>query len=160
MCLWALELHVLTPEHHVGVQLPTFCISYPPCLLFLFLLLLTKLSRFLQKHFTLQFVSRPQLFFSPSSSSAAAVVLSFWWKTGNQSLSPQLHTFKFRPPHLQGIFKLGIKHCTWQHFPDPAQTIIKFLCLRTCWTQTLFSLAQEANLLLQINIKQTGFFWL
>lgn len=92
--------------------------------------------------------------------SAVAVVLSFWWKTGYQSLSPQLQTFKFRPPHLQGTFKLGIKHCTWQRFPDPAQTIIKFICLRTCWTQTLFSLAQEANLLLKINIKQTGFFLL
>lgn len=133
-------------------------LSAPPHFLFLFLLFLTKLSGFLQKNFTLKFVPRPQLFLSIFQLSAAAVVLSFWWKTGYQSFSPQLHTFKFKPPHLQGTFKLGIKHCTWQHFPDPAQTIIKFLCLRTCWTQTLFSLAREANLLLQINIKQTEFF--
>lgn len=149
-----------TALYHVGVQPPTFCISQPPPhFLFLFLLFLTKLSGFLQKNFTLQFVPSPQLFLSIFQLFAAAVVLSFWWKTGYQSLSPQLHTFKFRPPHLQGTFKLGIKHCTWQRFPDPAQTIIKFLCLRTCWTQTLFSLAREANLLLQINIKQTDFFF-
>lgn len=143
-----------------GTASHLLCLSSPQHFLFLFLLLLTKLSEFLQKHFTLQFVPRPQLFSVHLLALWAAVVLSFWWKTGYQSLSPQLHTFKFRPPHVQGTFKLGIKHCTWQHFPDPAQTITKFLCLRTCWTQTLFSLAREANLLLEINIKQTGIFLL
>lgn len=80
----------------------------------------------------------------------AAVVSSFWWKPGYQSLHPQLHTLSLRPG-LAGRFTLGIQHCTWQHLPGPAQTIIKFLCLRTCWTQRLFSLAQKDNLLLKTN---------
>lgn len=151
-----LELHVLTIAYHVGVQLPIFCISHPP--------FSSSSSQSFQSFSKCILPSSlfqdPSFFLSIFQLSAPAVVLSFWRKTGYQSLSPQLHTSKFRPPHLPGTFKWGIKHCTWQRFPDPAQTIIKFLCLRTCWTQTLFSLAREANLLLEINIKQTGIFWL
>lgn len=39
----------------------------------------------------------PTFFLSIFQFCVAAVVLSFWWKTGYQSLYPQLHTFKFRP---------------------------------------------------------------
>lgn len=38
----------------------------------------------------------PNYFLSIFQFCVAAVVLSFWWKTGYQSLYPQLHTFKFR----------------------------------------------------------------
>lgn len=38
----------------------------------------------------------PTFFLSIFQLCVAAVVLSFWWKTGYQSFSPQLHTFKFR----------------------------------------------------------------
>lgn len=142
-----------------GVQLPTFCISHPPNTNFSSSSL-QSFQSFSKSTLPSSLFQDLNFFLSISQLSAAAVLLSFWWKAGYQSLPPQLHTFKLRPPHLKGTFKLGIKHCTWQRFPDPAQTIIKFLCLRTCWTQTLFSLAGEANLLLEINIKQTGFFWL
>lgn len=152
----ALELHVLTTAHIWGYSFPPTVSPTPHT--YFSSSSSQSFQGFSKSILPSNLFQDLSFFLSIFQLSAAAVVLSFWWET--RLSKPFSSPFKFRPPHLQGTFKLGIKHCTWQRFPDPAQTIIKFLCLRTCWTQTLFSLAREANLLLQINIKQTGFFWL
>lgn len=114
-CVWAL---CVSPPR--GVQLPTFCIPHPPNTNFSSSSL-QSFQNFSKSTLPSSLFQDLNFFLSISQLSAAAVLLSFWWKAGYQSLPPQLHTFKFRPPHLQGTFKLGIKHCTWQRFPDPAQ---------------------------------------
>lgn len=159
MCARALELDAPTAAHHVGVQLP---ILGTGCFLsYLFRVLLTPLSKFPSCAFSLplQFVSGAQPFFSPSSSSV--LLLWFWAFDEKQAIKAFILSCILLSlgPCLPGRFTVGIKHCTWQCLPDPAQRIIKFLCLGTCWTQRLFSLAREANLVLKINIKQTGFFF-